>query len=141
MSLHFYCKNEDNEKEESINNYTDLFLDHVKNPPSLKEALSQIFISGGVAEKDLKEYIDDLIDKANHFITEKQRKAQIKEKYPNISENDSLIICSYTCEAKSPDFSPYKILNRNLANENRKEGLQKSIKIFIYIVNGFKEIT
>lgn len=133
MSLHFYCKNEDNEKEESINNYKDLFLDYVKNPPSLKEALSQIFISGGVAEKELKEYIDDLIDKANHFINKKQRKAQIKEKYPNISENDSLIICSYTCEAKSPDFSPYKILNRNLANENRKEGLQKVSK-YLYIL-------
>ena len=108
MSLHFYCKNEDNEKEESINNYKDLFLDYVKNPPSLKEALNQIFISGGVPEKELKEYIDDLIDKANQFITEKQRKAKIKEKYPNMSENDSLIICSYTfplpliCNLPSP---------------------------------------
>lgn len=44
-----------------------------------------------------------------------------------------MFIYMRTCEAKSPDFSPYKILNRNLANENRKEGLQKVSK-YLYIL-------
>ena len=131
MSLHFFCKNEDNEKEESINNYKDLFKDYVNNPPTLNEALNQIFISGGVPENEVKEYIDDLTKRITKFIEEK--KYLIKEKYPNISDNDSYIICSYTSEAKSNEFSPYKILNRNLANDNRKEGIA-NISKYLYIL-------
>ena len=65
MSLHFYCNGEDNEKEESINNYRDIFTDFLDNPPSLKQALSQIFIAGGVPKNELNDYVDDLYNKVN----------------------------------------------------------------------------
>ena len=55
MSLHFYCNGEDNEKEESINNYRDIFTDFLDNPPSLKQALSQIFTAGGVPKNELND--------------------------------------------------------------------------------------
>ena len=41
MSLNFYTEEEDNNKEESIDNYKDLFLPFVDNSPSLSDALYQ----------------------------------------------------------------------------------------------------
>ena len=131
MSLHYYCVGEDNEKEESINNYKDLFLEYIDNPPPLKEALKQIFIAGGVRENEVNDYVNDITTKVN--ILYEKRKLIIKEKYPNISFEDSLIICSYTCEAINHEFSPYRTLNRNLASDNRKEGLKKVSK-YLYIL-------
>ena len=131
MSLHYFCVGEDNEKEESINNYKDLFLEYIDNPPPLKEALKQIFIAGGVRENEVNDYVNDITTKVN--ILYEKRKLIIKEKYPNISFEDSLIICSYTCEAINQEFSPYRTLNRNLASDNRKEGLKKVSK-YLYIL-------
>ena len=131
MSLHYYCVGEDNEKEESINNYKDLFIEYINKPPTIEEALNQIFISGGVPDNKLNDYVKDIKTKINKFIED--RESQIKEKYPNLSHNDSLIISSYTCEAINDDYSPYKILNRNLASDNRKEGLKKVSK-YLYIL-------
>ena len=39
MSLNFYDDNEDTAKEESINNYIDLFYNYEINPPNLKKLL------------------------------------------------------------------------------------------------------
>ena len=103
----------------------------MNKPPSLEEALNQIFISGGVPDNELNDYINDIKTKINKFI--EGRESQIKEKYPNLSHNDSLIICSYTREAINSDYSPYKILNRNLANDNRKEGL-KNVSKYLFIL-------
>ena len=64
MSLHFYDKGEDIEKEESIDHYKDLFIEYVKKSPTLKEGLEQIFTSGGVPQNEVNEFIDDLINKA-----------------------------------------------------------------------------
>ena len=99
MSLHFYCNGEDNEKEESINKYKDILTDYFDNPPSLKEALIQIFISGGVPENELNDYFNHLNKKINKLVEDREFK--IKENYPNLSKEDSLIIASYTCEAKN----------------------------------------
>ena len=131
MSLHYYCVGEDNEKEESIDNYKDLFVEYLDNPPSLKEALNQIFTSGGVPENEINDYVKDITKKVNKLVEDRDR--EIKEKYPNISHEDSLIICSYTCEAINSEFSPYRTLNRNLASDNRKEGLKKVSK-YLYIL-------
>ena len=141
MSLHFYCENEDNVKEESIDHYKDLFLEISGNPPNLerlKEALNQIFISGGVSEKEVNEYTNDLINNSKEVVD--KRKFQINEKYPNISYDESLIISSYTCEAKQSKFSPYKILNRNLVRENRKEGLKKIYKYFFLLLMTLRKL-
>jgi len=133
MSLHFFAYGEDNEKEESINNYKELFIKFVDNPPSIEEALKQIFISGGVPDNQVDEYITHMINKINKFLNEKERESKIKEKYPNVTHEDSVIITSYTCEALKSEYSPYKILNRNLASDNREEGLKKVSK-YLYIL-------
>ena len=39
MSLYFYNEKEDENKEESINNYKNLFLEYTTNPPTLENAL------------------------------------------------------------------------------------------------------
>ena len=96
MSLNFYSENEDNFKEESINNYKDLFIDYLDNPPSLSDALKQMFISSGATEGKSQELIKDLISKTDSIL--KQNGEKIKSKYPNISTEDIKIIASYTCE-------------------------------------------
>ena len=133
MSLHFYAFGEDKEKEESINNYKDLFIPYIDNPPTIEDALRQIFISGGVPEKEVDEYIIDIIKKVNKLLENKERASKIKEKYPNITHEDSVIISTYTREALNSEYSPYKILNRNLASDNREEGLKKVSK-YLYIL-------
>ena len=45
MSLIFYCEEEENDREESINNYKDLFSIYENNMPNLSDALKQMFKS------------------------------------------------------------------------------------------------
>ena len=140
MSLHFYCNGEDNEKEESIDKYMDIFTDFLDNPPSLKEALIQVFIAGGVPEIELNDYVEDLNKKVYKVVEDEEIKIKIKEKYPNISKDDSLIIASYTCEAKNKEFSPYRTLNRNLASDNREEGLKKVSKYLFILLKALRKL-
>ena len=51
----------------------------------------------------------------------------------NISKEDAYIICSYTCESRIKDFSPYKILNKNLLSEDKQNGIEKISK-YLYIL-------
>ena len=108
------------------------------NPPSLDEALKQVFISGDEPEEKLNDYMKDITGKINKFIGD--REIEIKKKYPDLSHDDSLTICSYTREAINSDYSPYKILNRNLASDNRKEGLKKISKYLYILINSIKKI-
>ena len=130
MSLHFYTENEDNYKEESINNYLGLFIEYIENPPNLSDALKQMFINAGSTEEKSNELIGDLISKTQEVID--KNLVQIKNKYPNITNEDIQIISSYTCEAEDRNFSPYKLLNKNLVAENRKQGI-KNISKYLYI--------
>ena len=132
MSLQYYNEKEESEKEESIDNYENLFSNYISNLPTLEEALNQIFISGGVPENELKNYIEDIFKKIND--TYKKREKQIKETYPLITFKEAQIITSYTCEAKNKKYSPYKILNKNLVSDNRKEGLEKISKYFYILL-------
>ena len=43
MSLTFYSKEEDNNREESVDNYKKIFIEYEKKLPSLSEALKQMF--------------------------------------------------------------------------------------------------
>ena len=45
MSLDFYCEEEENNREESINKYKNIFLNYENKPPTLREALIQMFES------------------------------------------------------------------------------------------------
>ena len=130
MSLYFYNEKEDYLKEESINNYKDEFLEYIKEPPNLSNALNQMFTKSGATEEYSNELINDIISKTEEIINKNWNKIK------KISKNHKrrfIIISSYTCESKDNKFSPYKILNINLVSENRKEGL-KNISKYLYIL-------
>ena len=98
MSLIYYDEEEDNSKEESINNYKNLFDEYEKKLPTLSEALNQMFIAAGASEEKSDILIKDILSKC-HSKMDKQFE-KIKEKYSKISKDDAYIICSYTCESK-----------------------------------------
>ena len=134
MSHKCYFAEEENAKEESINNYIDLFFEFKANPPNLKEALYQLFISGGVPENEINDYINDIFKKANSVFDNNDRKKKILEKYPFMTLEDAQIITSYTCEAKKHMYSPYLIMNKNLVKDDRKQGIENVSKYFYLLL-------
>ena len=138
MSHQCYFEEEENAKEESIDNYCDLFIEYQEKPPTLKEALNQLFTSGGVPENELDNYINDIVYKAGKVFTE--RKKDINEKYPKITLEEASVITSYTCEALQKKFNPYKILNKNLVSDDRKQGLQNVSKYFYLLLMTLRKL-
>ena len=130
MSQYFYCEKKDNSNEESINNFKDLFLNYKNNIPSLSESLYQMFKASKLDEYKINELTNDIIDKCKHIIEPKYN--EIKNKYEKITKNEAYIICSYTCESVDNNYSPYKILNQNLASNNKKNDI-KNISKYLYI--------
>ena len=131
MSLNFYAEEEGQEKEESLNKYWSLCLDYIINPPNLPEALKQMFISAGAEKNEIKDLIEDIESKCEQKLT--QTFEEIKKKYPNITKDDALIISSYTCESKDKEYSPYRLLNTNMVEKNRKKGIE-NISKYLYIL-------
>ena len=68
MSLHFYTEKEDYLKEESINNYRDLFIHYNQYPPTLSNALNEMFINAGAKEEKANELVKDIISKTEKVI-------------------------------------------------------------------------
>ena len=130
MSLNFYAKEEDYGKEESVNNYKNLFSSYKNLTPNLSDSLKQMFKSENLDDKKCDELTKDILDKCKNIIDPKL--SVIKQKYKNISKEDAYIICSYTCESNEYIYSPYKILNKNLVSENRKNGI-RNISKYLYI--------
>ena len=131
MSILFFAEDEGTKKEESINNYSDIFSSYKLNPPSLSESLRQLFKSAGANDNKVEELIKDIDSKCKEIV--KINNNKIKEKYPNISKDDALTISSYTCESIEDDFSPYRILNLNLVSKNRRQGISNVSK-YLYIL-------
>jgi len=131
MSLHFYTEKEDYLKEESINKYVDEFISYIDEPPTLSDALKQMFISSELAEEQTEDLIKDILSKTEKIINKNWK--EIQKKYSKITKEDSKIISSYTCESKNNKFSPYKILNKNLVSEDRKGGI-KNISKYLFIL-------
>ena len=141
MSLYFYNEKEDENKEESINNYKDLFLEYTTNPPTLESALQQMFVNSGINTNNSDQFIQDIITKTEKVYNKKIDK--IKIKYPNINKEDIKIISAYTCESMDKNYSPYKILNQNLVSENRILGIRnisKYLFIFSQIIKKTRKI-
>ena len=160
MSLHFYSKKEDINKEESINNYQHFFSKYDDQTPTLSEALNQLFKSKNIDNIKIDELTEDILDKCKEKI--KTTFDKIKKKYNNISENDAYIICSYTCESKEEEeeeekeedeekgkkkekesyspYSPYRILNKNLISDNRKKGLENVSKYLYLLLNSLRKL-
>ena len=131
MSLIFYSEEEDNDREESVNKYKNLFSTYENNSPSLKEALTQMFKSIEFSNYKVAQLVEDILDKCKEKID--QRYDEIKKKYENISKEDAYIICSYTCESKERKYSPYRILNQSLVSDNRQNGV-RNISKYLYIL-------
>jgi len=138
MSLHFYTEKEDYLKEESINKYVDIFIEYIENPPTLSEALNQMFISLGATEEQSNELISDIISKTEKIVNKNWN--EIKNKYSKITKEDSKIISSYTCESKNIKFSPYKILNKNMVSDDRKEGIKNVSKYFFILLKSLRKL-
>ena len=132
MSSRFCCEEEDeSNKELSVNKYKYLFTNYEKNEPSLSEALIHMYITSGLDDKTSDELTKDIIEKCNLKIDSDF--SLIKKEYDKITKEDAYIICSYTCEAKIKEFSPYKLLNLNLVSDDRKNGV-RNISKYLYIL-------
>ena len=131
MSHLFYTEEEEYQKQESLDKYKNLFEEYSQKPISLTEALTQMFISSNLEQNKINNFIINIIKQCKDLIQKNFDK--IKEKYPSITQEDSIIISSYTCETIDRAFSPYKILNTNLVAEDRRNGL-KAVSKYLYIL-------
>ena len=133
LALKYYPPNEDIEKCESINKYENIFFEYSKELPSIKEALHQLFTSSGISDQKAYDLMQDILSKAQKIVEFNYE--YIKEKYPMISTEDAIIISSYTCECESgySDYSPIKIVNRKLNEENREEIKNISKYLFLFL--------
>ena len=122
MSRSFYSKNEE-KTFDSLNNYEYLFKNYSSNPPSLEEALTELFRNAKATKEEAKEILDHLLLCCKNKID--QNWDLIKKEHKNISRKDALIISSYTYEPKPmyKDYSPYRLLNTNLVANNRLNGI------------------
>ena len=98
MSLIFYSEEGENQKEESINKYKDLFDEYKSQSITLTEALIHMYTSSGVEKNKMNVLITDLIKDRKNKIELNLDK--IKEKYPSITEDEAIIISSYTWKQK-----------------------------------------
>ena len=89
---------EDLSKYESINNYSDIFLNYIVNPPNLKDALNQMIMSSWLSLDEINIISEDIILKSK--MTIEKNLARIIEKYKNIIKEEAIIISSYRCEAE-----------------------------------------
>lgn len=142
MSYRYYSENEEINFEESLNQYEYLFKDYESKPPTLEEALIDMFRNSGLSEKDSKEIYDHLKIVCEHRINEKWN--DIHKEYENISKNDALIISSYTYEVQGKFMgkSPSRLLNTNLVATNRKNGVinvEKYLFLFLRALRGLKK--
>ena len=137
MSNSFFPDEEGSQKpeEETINNYLDLFQEYLENKasmPTLEQALKEMFTLCGVSSQDSNEYIKYIRSKTRGRIGNFFEK--IKKISPDISFEEAETIASYTSEAVpgGSEYSPYKLLNKNLVSEDRKSGLKKISKYFLF---------
>ena len=130
MSKIFYIEDEDNEKDESISKYNDLFKKYINSMPSLSDALNEMYILSKLSKEKAEDLTNDILKQCKEKV--EPIFSEIHSKYQNISQEDAMIITSYTCESKDYSYSPYRILNKNLISEDRKNGL-KIISKYLYI--------
>ena len=97
-----------------------------------------MFINSGVTEEKSNELIKDIISKTEETIYKNLK--EIYNKYPLVTLEDAKIISSYTCESKEKNFSPYKILNKNLVSDNRKEGLKNVSKYLFILLKSLRKL-
>ena len=139
MSIYFYDDNENVEKEESIDNYKNLFLEYYQKRPTLEEALDQMFISSGATPEYSKNLIEKILNKVQSFINNNFNK--IQSEYPKITKEEAKIISTYTYELKDEYFSsPYKITNSNLVKDDRYKGVSNISKYVFLLLSSLRKL-
>lgn len=133
MSVQYFINNEEEPKDLSINNFSEIFTEYKEKCPTLTEALNLLFISAGVSLEKVDNLISEILGKVNNHLDE-NKISEIKQKYPKITLEDAQIISSYTCELDESknDYNIYKILNTNLNSNSKEEGIKKVSK-YLYI--------
>ena len=140
--MNFHSENEQLNLDESLDKYSYLFKDFRDNPPTLAEALTELFENAGLTKKDAKELYDHLYLMCNQRVQDKWN--SIEHEHKNISKNDALVISSYTYEPKKKfeKFSPYRLLNTNLVATDRKSGVinvEKYLFLFLRALRGLNK--
>ena len=142
MSKKFYSENEELNLEESLDKYQYLFENIKSEPPTLEEALIDMFQNAGLNKDDAKELYNHLYNVCNHKVQENWN--AIKYEHKNISKNDALVISSYTYEPKGKfqKYSPYGLLNQNLVKNDRKSGVtnvENYLFLFLQALRGLNK--
>ena len=114
----------------TVNDYKKLFEKYEHNPPSLQEALNQMFKSSNIDDKNIELYTNEIMDKCKKCIDPRMNK--INTKFNTITKDDAYIICSYTVDIKDRNYSPYRLLNQYLtSNENEIIKISKYLYILL----------
>ena len=129
MFLHYYNKNEEIPKKQTIDDYENIFLEYKDKIPTLYEALYQMYRSLDIADQKAYLLSLNIIDKSKKVI--EFNYDLINEKY-GVTKEEAMIIASYSCEAFDSDYSPYKVVNNIMNDENRFKGI-RSISKYLYI--------
>ena len=85
MSKTFYSPNEENTFD-SLNNYEFLLKNYSSKPPTLEEALIELFRNGGVSKDEAKDIYNHLYLTCNEKVNKNW--TLIKEQNKDISKND-----------------------------------------------------
>lgn len=135
----FYADSEECSKLESIEKYIYL-LEIYKEKPTLEEALLDLFENANLTKAEAKEIYNHLYATCKHTIDKNLEK--IKAENPKITREDALIISSYTYEPKNKykKYSPYTLLNKNMVESNRKEGIKNVDKYLLIFVLALRKI-
>ena len=137
-SLLFYNENESHQKDESIDNYKDLFFEYYQKPPTLREALDQMFTSKGADHNYSNTLIENILNKVKNIINNNFNK--IQSKYPQITKEDAEIISTYTCEALNNSYSPYRLTNTNLVEDDRSSGVNNISKYLFLLLSSLRKL-
>jgi len=118
-------------EEESINNYADIFMTYISKPPTLIEALEQLFNS--TRTENSNNIIKGIINESK--VTIDRNFDKIKQIYPKISKEESMIITTYTLESNI-----YRIINKTLNNDKKNiKNISKYLYLFIKSLRKLKK--
>ena len=119
-------------EEESINNYADIFMAYISKPPTLIEALEQLFNS--TRTENSNDIIKEILSKN----TIDRNFDKIKQIYPKITKEESMIISTYIVEIRN--ISIYNIINRTLNNDKKNiKNISKYLYLFIKSLRKLKK--
>ena len=137
MSRIYETVEQETGKEETVDNYKDLFLSLIEENPSLEDALDELYMTLNLTNIETqRKYV---IKECKRHLENKFKK--IKETHPNVTKDEALTICTYTYEDAKQELSPYKILNRNLISNDRRNGIKKVCKYFFILLKAIRHLT